>query len=570
MVRVFFLILAMLCLSSFNHPSHDDVMISVEVHDELASENQPFFAKLIVSRPDHLQVDESSFKLEGKPLDIHFKTHSRQSSIMDLNGKRYEEHRIISYYVFEMGSQNKGMHTLPVISLSVGGKVYESEPVSYFINSPETSQNFNLTAFIDAPKPLYPGQNFTVTYRLTMAEPVELFYENLPMLDLKNFVKKGKRHSRSFYQGNKRVQEYIQAYEAKEAGDFPIEASFVEGRVFTEDLFGKRHYRKEMKRAEASAVHLVVEEFPLAGKPASFNGAVGQFNMKVSLESPTQVSVGDKVKLKLAFNGDDGISTVHLPNISNQKGFKDHFRLNDLPLSAQSTQGAKEFVCELRPMKENITEIPPIEFSYFNPKTQTYHTMTSQSIPITLIPLRSQTELDKTPVALTEKKEELKELKAAPVQEGYEQKSSQLIDIKGVYPITDAELKLHKLRPSEIAIFTVLLVIGLAQLFVKYFSPMKSKKKDSSFYLEQALKNKEHLQNYQLLLEKALLLRLKEKQLIHEATSIDHLEHHGILGEVKEFIQDLQMQLFSGQKSFDLDSSYQLAKTLYKKIGDHS
>ena len=141
------------------------------------------------------------------------------------------------------------------------------------------------------------------------------------------------------------------------------------------------------------------------------------------------------------------------------------------------------------------------------------------------------------------------------------------IEIKGVYPIDAQAFSKSQVNYHEFEILAVLLVLILAQLVWKSFFPPKAKGKDSLFYLQLALKNKKHLQNYQLLLEKALLLRLKEKKFTKEALSIDQLGFQGITGEVKVYIQELQQQLFSGQEIFNLEKSYLKAKDLYKKIG---
>ncbi len=562
--------LPLMAFNSFsqNTLDSDETTIKVEVHDELATENQTFFAKLIINHPEGIQVDESSFQIDETPFHAQLLSQGKQSSISVINGQRSEVHQAISYYIFEVNETAQGHHTLPSVSVKVGDKLYSSEPVSYFVSSPQISNNFSLTAFVDAPEPLYPGQNFVVTYRVVTTEPMEVFFENLPLLDLKDCQKRGKQRKRVFYQGAKRVEEYAQTYQAKAVGSHQIEPSFLEARVFTEDFFGRRRYKKGIERAQSDALKLSIQEFPQLEKPPTFNGAVGKFTMDVNLDSSTQVCLGDKLRLKMTFCGKEGLNTIYLPNISEQVGFKDQFRFNDLPLSAQKEEGVKTFICELRPMKENITEIPEIEFSFFNPQERSYSTLMSQPLPITLLPMKQPFEsITYNHIAKVEEIEDVIE-NALEAPNWKEEESPALIEIKGVYPLDEQALNKPKVNYHVLEILAALLTLALIQMVWKYFFSSKSKGYDSAFYLKEALKNQVHLQNYQLLLEKSLLLRLKEQKFIKEYSSVDQLGLIGVTGEVREYIQDLQMQLFSGQNTFSLEESYKKAKEIYKKIGD--
>ncbi len=543
-----------------------ETVVQVEVHDELASENQPCYAKLTIVHPESEKIDETSFQMEEKPLHVQFVSQGRQSSIYDINGKRSQIHQAISCYIFEVKETSKGKHILPSVTAKIGGKTYQSQPVNYFINATLLSNSFSLETFVDAPSPLYPGQEFKITYRIKSSHHMELFYENLPLLDLKFCHKKGKQHKRFYYEGSKKVDEFSQLYQAKEVGDFAIEKSFLEAREYAEDFFGRKRYKKEIERAESQALTLSIANFPSKGCPTSFNGAIGEFKMKVLLDSSAQVCLGDKLKFKILIEGKENLASVHLPNLSEQPSFKDKFRFNDLPLASTQHENQKIFLCELRPMKENLVEIPQVEFSYFNPHNGSYQVLVSEPIPITILPMKSPPFVSLSSAqnaSASSEGESLKQVECVEITE------PELMDIQGVYLVTKKELSHSRRHYYELEVVLVFLTLSLIQLIWKGFFSSKNKNKDSAFYLQQAFKSKDHLQNYQLLLEKSLLLRLREQKFIKEMQSADQLSRQGILGQVKDYINDLQMQLFAGQTHFNFEESFIKAKALYKKIGEN-
>lgn len=548
----------------------EKVTLKVEVQDELAVEEKAFISKLIIHHPDNEKVDESSFKMDGKTVPMQLLNQGRQSSVSIINGKKMESSHTISCYIFEMKGSKKGAHQLPPIEVMVGGKLYQTEPVNYLVNGTERSHHFNLDAFIDAPKPLYPGQKINVTYRITMSEPVEIFYDNLPLLDLKDFQKSGKRKSRVFYQGNKRVEEYSQAYVVESPGEIQIEPSFLEGRAYSEDFFGRRRYKKEMLRAESTKEEIKIEDFPKEGRPSSFNGAIGNFSMKASLDSSNQVCVGDKLKLNITFKGKGELSSVKLPNLSTQDEFKEDFRFNDMPLCAKKQDQEKTFVCELRPMREDITEIPPFAFSYYDPQRKSYVELKSDPIAITLLPMKPISEETIVAASMDTQKEIESEINSALESPEFEKPTTpSLIEIHSVYPLSDQMV--HKQDRRYYLTYWAIAFLGiiLTQVFLKYFLFTKKQKRNSAFYFQKALKHEGPLQNYPLLLEKALLLKLKEQKFIKENVSIEGLGQAGLVGEVREFMEEVTTDLFSGQKSFNLEKSQSKAKALYKKIGEN-
>jgi len=128
--------------------------------------------------------------------------------------------------------------------------------------------------------------------------------------------------------------------------------------------------------ARGSAVDLEVRPLPLAGKPKSFDGAIGQFDMDTTAK-PLKVNVGDPITLTIHISGRGNFDRVNAPVIADESGWRTY------PPSAKFSaedksgiNGSKTFEMALIP-EERKNALPVMEFSYFDPLTEKYKTLTS-------------------------------------------------------------------------------------------------------------------------------------------------------------------------------------------------
>ena len=123
---------------------------------------------------------------------------------------------------------------------------------------------------------------------------------------------------------------------------------------------------------------LTVNPLPDAGKPASFNGAVGQFALTVDAQ-PRTVHPGDPITLTLTLRGDGNFDRILAPSIP----VDDEFRLFGDPVRTQMEE-AVQFEQVISPRTAKATEIPAIPFSFFDTQAGQYRTVQSAPIPITV------------------------------------------------------------------------------------------------------------------------------------------------------------------------------------------
>lgn len=108
-------------------------------------------------------------------------------------------------------------------------------------------------------------------------------------------------------------------------------------------------------------------------KPASFNGAVGVFEINASLQKPL-FSTDEAGKLTVTITGNGNMQLLTAPDIQWPKGiesfdpkFSDRLSRTTVPVS-----GEKKFEYAFAANDSGHYELPAIHFSYFDPATATY------------------------------------------------------------------------------------------------------------------------------------------------------------------------------------------------------
>lgn len=134
-------------------------------------------------------------------------------------------------------------------------------------------------------------------------------------------------------------------------------------------------------RKTISTPKLTVNVSPLpTGKPASFSGGVGDFSIKSSI-STTELKANEAVTLKLEISGTGNMKLINTPEVDFPQDFEtyDPKVENKFSLTRNGLSG-KKFVEYLAiPRHAGTFTIPSVEFSYFDLKSQSYKTLTTES-----------------------------------------------------------------------------------------------------------------------------------------------------------------------------------------------
>ena len=142
-----------------------------------------------------------------------------------------------------------------------------------------------------------------------------------------------------------------------------------------DNFFGR--YQAYPLKINSPPLIINVQPLPDENKPHSFAGAIGNFRLKADA-SPKEIKAGDPITLKIKISGEGNLDTVTSPLLSSKEGFKVY------EPEVKQENGSKVFEQVLIPQSEKVKEIPELIFSFFNPKTKEYQTLTKGPFPITV------------------------------------------------------------------------------------------------------------------------------------------------------------------------------------------
>jgi hypothetical protein len=136
--------------------------------------------------------------------------------------------------------------------------------------------------------------------------------------------------------------------------------------------------------ALAEGALIMVNPTPVEGRPDSFTNAVGRFTF-VGSAGPASLSVGESCNLKLSLRADGqegtNLDLVEWPAFEKQL---EDFRLFGKDESKGPNTRALAF--ELSPKNAGVTEIPALEFGFFDTRSGTYETRTVGPFPLDVTP----------------------------------------------------------------------------------------------------------------------------------------------------------------------------------------
>lgn len=132
---------------------------------------------------------------------------------------------------------------------------------------------------------------------------------------------------------------------------------------------------------------VVVQVKPLPEpRPAGFRGSVGEFELQTAVDKST-VAVGEAIKLQVLLRGAGNIPALAAPDLPTIPGW----RAFDLTQQTQSEMrngrlvGARLYEQIWVPEVGGDVVIPPVEYVYFDPERESYETLRSEPIAVTVM-----------------------------------------------------------------------------------------------------------------------------------------------------------------------------------------
>ena len=149
------------------------------------------------------------------------------------------------------------------------------------------------------------------------------------------------------------------------------------------DIFGGRVTRPAQITVAANNRKINVKPLPETGRPADFNGAVGNFDFDVTT-SKQELNATESLNLSIKAKGNGNLKLFKLPvpKLPSALEVYEPEHQEDVQTNINGMSGDIAESYTVVPQSKGKYPIPPISFSYFDPKTDRYKTITSDEITI--------------------------------------------------------------------------------------------------------------------------------------------------------------------------------------------
>ncbi|MCM8776257.1 MAG: BatD family protein [Candidatus Omnitrophica bacterium] len=357
-------------------------------------------------------------------FDVRFRgarQESYSSFTMIVQGRTVEQKQTGGGYNFDyvLTPRRAGTLQVPPFPITINQRTYQTRPFTIQVyDRSEKSEDIFVEVFA-AKHEVYLGEKVLVTVKWYFNKDVDSYLMNVPWLDgLKNFLitdpepEENKRYYRFTVNGNTQVlatkerefykgQPYtVIAFQKLltplAVGTYTLDPIFLRADVVTgyqrqrsrsifDDFFENSldsffgfggSAITEPFSTRSDPLVITVREVPMAEKPDSFSGGVGVFDFRVSVK-PLRLKVGEPITFTMQVVGAGNIEQVKMPAFPKLEDFKTYepeSRVNTAQKEGEII-GEKIFEMVLVPKKEGRFEIPPIRFTYFNPRQQGYQTI---------------------------------------------------------------------------------------------------------------------------------------------------------------------------------------------------
>ena len=340
---------------------------------------------------------------------------SEQSSVQSINGKTTSTSRITFTYILMANAE--GEYTIPGASITADGNQMISNSVNIKVlpkdNAASSQEGGNVSAngrgkaianndlFITATvnkTNVYEQEAFLLTYKIYTAVDLRMF-ENVKLPDFKGFhsqeveLPNNRRWGLEHYKGrNYQTTIYRQfVLFPQQSGKLTIEPARFDASIAqmleVDDPFeaffnGGNNYVEIKKTLMTPRLEINVKPLP-TGKPANFSGGVGEFELSSSV-STTQVKTNDAVTLKVVISGTGNLKLLSDPTIEFPADFEvyDPKVDNKSRLTNEGLSGSKVIEYLVIPRTAGIYKIPSVKFSYFDIKSRSYKTLSTEEYTI--------------------------------------------------------------------------------------------------------------------------------------------------------------------------------------------
>jgi hypothetical protein len=329
---------------------------------------------------------------------------SQSISSSFINGKR----SFSKSYTYVLRPKKQGQLIIDSASITIDNTVYTTDPKTVLVtepidnpNAPKTAQDIAdeslyLVATLSNDKP-YLNQGVLVTYTLYFS----------PRVYINNFIPVENPTYKNFWSQDLPVKEYetrrttfrnesFNAVDLKTVVLYPQKSGslaldpfalelYVQIPTGRRDFFGDPIMRSATKTVKAGDLSINVKELPEEGKPLNFSGAVGDFELSVEA-SRTSLEANESTQIKVKINGKGNLKLLSIPELSLPSALEkyDPEYTDNVRVNREGMNGTVTNSYTVVPRYAGSYPVDPLEFTYFDPNSKSYKTLSSDPFDLTV------------------------------------------------------------------------------------------------------------------------------------------------------------------------------------------
>lgn len=395
-----------------------------------------------------LQVNAPAMVSAGKPFRVEYSTgvepekftpqpfdgfevlagpsYSSSFSTQVINGTMTQSQKY--GYTYVLVARNPGTFTIPAASVTAEGKTYTAkgipiEVVAGDANAGSAVQGGGAAAGKTddgAPRQTIAADDVLLraivnTTKVYKGQPVRLSFKLYMRVRLSHFEGAKVPSFNGFWSQELPVDQYKmqreqfngKVYDTQIVGEYllyPQQTGTLQIEPFTteavgqiiaqrtsqsvfDDLFGGVPDVQEVrKNISSQQVNITVVDFP-AGAPPSFNGAVGNFTMTSDVPKGT-INVNSSATYTIRLTGAGNLPLIQAPVINMPSSFEQYNpkTTESLSKNAGGISGYRQFEYPFIARAEGEYGIDPVQFTFFNPETSKYITLSTDALSLRVLP----------------------------------------------------------------------------------------------------------------------------------------------------------------------------------------
>jgi len=329
---------------------------------------------------------------------------SQSISSSFINGKR----SFSKSYTYVLRPKKQGQLIIDSASITIDNTVYTTDPKTVLVtepidnpNAPKTAQDIAdeslyLVATLSNDRP-YLNQGVLVTYTLYFS----------PRVYINNFIPVENPTYKNFWSQDLPIKEYetrrttfrnesFNAVDLKTVVLYPQKSGslaldpfalelYVQIPTGRRDFFGDPIMRSATKTVKAGDLSINVRELPEEGKPSNFSGAVGDFELSVDA-SRTSLEANESTQIKVKITGKGNLKLLSIPELSLPSALEkyDPEYTDDVRVNREGMNGSVTNSYTVVPRYAGSYPVDPIEFTFFDPNSRSYNTLSSEPFDLTV------------------------------------------------------------------------------------------------------------------------------------------------------------------------------------------